>query len=83
MTATLRYVRRELRAELLRAGAGLALCALPAAFADIGTIGLCVLAVPAAMFAAFGLRTWRNRSVAVAFDGEGIALGGRGAARMD
>lgn len=77
-----RYARRELNGDLLRAGAGIALCAVPLAFADVGTTGLYVLAAPAALFAVFGARTLRNRRVVIEVDENGIGNGRRPGGRI-
>lgn len=78
--STHRYAPRALNADLLRAAAGLAFCIVPLIFVDFGTAGVLVFAIPAAMFAIFGLRTWANRRTAVGLDAEGITVAGwRGA----
>lgn len=68
-----RYSSRALNADLLRAGIGLACCLVPLAAVDFGTVMTLVFAVPAVLFAVFGLRTWRNRAITVRVDADGIS----------
>lgn len=77
-----RYAPRALNADLLRASIGLVCCLVPLAAVDFGTVGTLVFAIPAALFAVFGVRTWRNRAVTVRVDADGIATDGPGAARI-
>lgn len=74
--STHRYARRALNADLLRAVAGTGFCIVPLVFVDLGLWGALVFAIPAAMFAIFGLRTWANRQTVVRVDATGIALEG-------
>ncbi|MBT7363636.1 MAG: hypothetical protein HN821_02500 [Rhodospirillaceae bacterium] len=77
-----RYTPRALNADLLRAGIGLFCCLVPLAAVDFGTVMTLVFAIPAALFAIFGLRTWRHRSVTVHLDADGISTEGPGATRI-
>ncbi len=70
---THRYSPRALNADLLRAGIGLVCCVVPLATVDFGVVVTLIFAVPAALFAIFGLRTWRNRAVTVRIDADGIS----------
>jgi len=68
-----RYSSRTTNADLLRAAIGLACCLVPLVSVELGTVVTLVFAVPAALFAVFGLRTWRNRGTIVTVDADGIA----------
>jgi len=68
-----RYSPRAVNADLLRAGIGLVCCLVPLATVSFGPIVTLVFAVPAALFAIFGLRTWRNRALTVCVDADGIS----------
>ena len=72
-----RYTPRALNADLLRAGIGLFCCLVPLAAVDFGAVVTLVFAVPAALFAIFGLRTWRNRAITVRVDADGISIPSR------
>jgi len=72
----LRYHRRDINADLLRAGAGLAACVTPMFFLEPGAVASYVLAVPAACFALFGLRTVTNARTVFTFDETGIRAEG-------
>ncbi len=72
----LRYHRREISADLLRAGAGLAACVTPMFFLEPGAVASYVLAVPAAFFALFGMRTVTNARTVFTFDETGIRADG-------
>lgn len=74
-----RYSPRALNADLLRAGIGLFCCLVPLAAVDFGAVMTLVFAIPAALFAIFGLRTWRHRTVTVHLDADGISTEGPGA----
>lgn len=74
-----RYSPRALNADLLRAGIGLVCCLVPLAFVDFGAVVTLIFAIPAALFAIFGLRTWRNRAITVRVDADGISTEGPGA----
>lgn len=77
-----RYAPRAVNADLLRAGIGLVCCLVPLAAVDFGTVGTLVFAIPAALFAIFGIRTWRNRAITVRVDDTGIAADGPGATEI-
>ncbi len=70
---THRYSPRALNADLLRAAIGLICCLVPLATVDFGVVVTLVFAVPAALFAIFGLRTWRNRAITVRVDADAIS----------
>lgn len=70
----LRYRFATLRADYLRAGAGLALSLGPAAMVPAGSAALYVLLPTALLFLAFGLRTWRRQMSRVSLDEAGISL---------
>jgi hypothetical protein len=70
---THRYSPRALNADLLRAAIGLVCCLVPLATVDFGVVVTLIFAVPAALFAFFGLRTWRNRAITVHVDADGIS----------
>jgi hypothetical protein len=72
----LRYHRREISTDLLRAGAGLAACVTPMFFLEPGAVASYVLAVPAAFFALFGVRTVTNARTVFTFDETGIRAEG-------
>lgn len=68
-----RYSARAINADLLRAGIGLVCCLVPLAAVDFGAVMTLVFAIPALLFAIFGLRTWRNRALTVRVDADGIS----------
>ena len=72
--STHRYHRRDLNADLLRAGLGSAACIAPLFFLEPGAIASYVLAVPAAFFILFGLRTWAHGRTRVTLDDSGVVL---------
>jgi len=77
-----RYSPRALNADLLRAGIGLFCCLVPLAVVDFGPVMTLIFAIPAALFAVFGLRTWRHRAITVHVDAAGISTEGPGATRI-
>lgn len=74
-----RYSNRATNGDLARAAIGLVCCLVPLAAVELGTVATLVFAVPAALFAVFGLRTWRNRATVVHMDARGISTDGPGA----
>jgi hypothetical protein len=68
-----RYSPRALNADFLRTGIGLVCCLVPLAAVDSGLFVTLVFAIPAALFAVFGLRTWRNRAITVRVNAAGIS----------
>lgn len=78
-----RYSPRALNADLLRAGIGLVCCLVPLAAVDSGVVVTLIFAIPAALFAVFGLRTWRHRSLTVRVDADSISTGARTIAWQD
>ena len=74
--STHRYAPRAINADLLRAAAGAGFCIVPLVFVDLGPWGALVFAIPAALFAAFGIRTWVNRGAVVSVDPGGISVAG-------
>lgn len=72
--SVLRYPFDALRADYLRAGAGLALTLGPAVLVPAGSAALYVLAPAALLFLVFGLRTWRRQMSRVELDAAGISL---------
>ena len=78
-----RYSPRALNADLLRAGIGLVCCLVPLAAVDFGAVVTLIFAVPAILFAIFGLRTWRNRAITVRVDTDGISTASRSIAWHD
>ena len=81
-TGLYRYHRRTLLADHARALAGLTVCALPLLALDVAFAVACVLAAVAAVFAAFGLRTWQRQLTAVELSPQGIATRGPLARRI-
>lgn len=78
-----RYHRRDLSADLLRAGLGVAACVTPMFFIAPGATATYVLAVPAVFFALFGLRTWLHTHTEIKLDETGISLTGLSTAKID
>lgn len=72
----LRYHRRDINADLLRASLGLVACVLPMFFLEAGAAAAYVLAVPAAFFALFGVRTLFNARTVFIHDETGIRAEG-------
>ncbi len=72
----LRYHRRDIHADLLRAGLGLVACVVPMFFLEPGATATYVLALPAALFALFGARTFTNARTVVLLDENGIRAEG-------
>lgn len=70
----LRYRFDSLRADYLRAGAGLLLTLGPAALVPAGSAAHYVLLPAAALFLAFGLRTWWRQRSRLVLDEAGISL---------
>ena len=71
-----RYRRAALRADYLRAGAGLALTAAPLAAAPMGAVPAALLGGCALLFAGFGARTWVRQNSRIRIDERGIARDG-------
>jgi hypothetical protein len=80
--STHRYHRRDLNADLLRAGLGSAACITPLFLLEPGAIASYVLAVPAAFFILFGLRTWAHGCTRVTLDDSGVVINGWTASRL-
>ncbi|MGY8955694.1 MAG: hypothetical protein ACKVJT_01385 [Alphaproteobacteria bacterium] len=80
--STHRYHRRDLNADLLRAGLGSAACITPLFLLEPGAIASYVLAVPAAFFILFGLRTWAHGRTRVTLDDSGVVIDGWTASRL-
>lgn len=78
-----RYHRRDLNADLLRAGLGVAACVVPMFFLAPGATATYVLAVPAVFFALFGLRTWLHTRTELTTDETGLTVSGMSGARLD
>lgn len=74
MSETLRYPRRALHADYLRAAAGLVLSLGPALAVPPTSPALYVLLPAGALFLAFGLRTWRRQISRIELDPVGISL---------
>jgi len=74
--STHRYHRRDLNADLLRTGLGVAACLIPIFFIGPGAGASYVLAGFAGFFALFGLRTLLQSRTALKVDGEGIFISG-------
>jgi hypothetical protein len=74
MSETLRYSLRALRADYLRAGAGLVLSLGPAIAIPAASPAMYVLLPAAALFLAFGVRTWRRQISRVEIGPAGISL---------
>ena len=77
-----RYSTAALNGDLVRAAIGFVLCATPLALASLELWLTLLLAVPAALFALFGARTWLRRSIRVAIDDAGIAATGLAASNI-
>lgn len=76
MTTEYRYRPRALRGDYIRGGAGLVLAVGPLAMVDAGVAGAVILALLAALFLVFTLRTVVRHLTRVRVDGDGIAVGG-------
>jgi hypothetical protein len=74
MNETLRYSWPALRGDYLRAGAGLALSLGPATAIPLTSPAMYVLLPVAALFLAFGVRTWRRQVSRVEIGPAGISL---------
>ncbi|HCP00678.1 MAG: hypothetical protein CL573_01545 [Alphaproteobacteria bacterium] len=72
-----RYESRAVNADLLRAAIGLLCCLALLAAAELDAFATLVFAIPAALFAVFGLRTWCNRAIIVTLGPKHIAAGSR------
>jgi len=70
-----RYSSHATNADLLRAAIGLVCCLVPFVSLELGAVVRLMLSVPAALFAVFGLHTWRNRGTVVTVDADGIQKG--------
>jgi hypothetical protein len=70
----LRYPFAALRADYLRAVAGLVLTLGPALFIPLDSMAIYVLGPAALLFLIFGLRTWRRHLTRVEVDDSGISL---------
>lgn len=68
-----RYRTAAIRADYIRAGAGLALTAGPLAAAPMGTGAAVVLGACALLFTGFGGRTWLRQSSCIRVDESAIA----------
>lgn len=71
-----RHSWRTLAPDYLRSLAGLALTALPLAALPLAPVVAWTLGAGAALFAVYGLRTVLRHAAPVAYDEEGIAVGG-------
>jgi hypothetical protein len=80
--STHRYHRRDLKADLLRASLGVAACVTPMFFIEPGATATYVLAVPAAFFGLFGLRTRLHTRTMVTLDDDTIEMTGWTSARI-
>ncbi len=78
-----RYHRRDINADYLRAGIGLAACVTPMFFLAPGAIATYVLAVPAAFFALFAARTAVNARLQISMDEDGIEAHGATSKRLE
>ncbi|MBO6782471.1 MAG: hypothetical protein JJ899_04245 [Alphaproteobacteria bacterium] len=78
-----RYHRRDVSADFLRAGLGFAACVAPMFFLAPGAPATYVLAMPAAFFALFAVRTWNNARTAIELDETGITARGGTSGRID
>lgn len=74
MSETLRYGAKAVRADYLRAGAGLVLSLGPALALPLGSAAQYVLLPVAAMFALFAVRTRQRQIARVELDGAGISI---------
>jgi len=81
--SVLRYHRRDLNADLLRAGLGVAACVAPMFFLAPGATATYVLAVPAVFFALFGLRTCLHTRTPITVDDAGLSVSGLSGTRLD
>lgn len=77
-----RYSTAALNGDLVRAGIGFVLCALPIALVSLETWVMLLLAAAAGLFALFGARTWLRRGIRVAVDDGGITATGLASARI-
>lgn len=71
--STFRYARQELRADYIRAAAGLALMAAVLLFVSAGTVLHWILLGFSGLFAVFGIRTWLRGKAGIEADAEAIA----------
>ena len=74
--STHRYHRRDLNADLLRVGLGVAACVTPIFFIPPGATATYVLAVFAGFFALFGLRTLMQIRTTLQVDPSGVSVTG-------
>ena len=75
---TCRYPRAVIRGDYIRAGAGLALSAIPLAAAGSEPAVAIIFGVAAVVFVVFGFRTWRRSQLAITADDKGISTSGAG-----
>jgi hypothetical protein len=71
-----RYRARAIRGDYIRAGAGLALVAVPLAAAPLGPVAGSILGAAGLLFAGFGGRTWLRHKSRYRVDERGIARDG-------
>lgn len=72
--SVMRYPFEALRADYLRAGAGLSLTLGPALFIPLDSPAMYLLGPAALLFLVFGLRTWRRQMSRVEIDAAGVSL---------
>jgi hypothetical protein len=77
-----RYHRRDLNADLLRTGLGIAACVIPIFYIGPDTPAAYVLAGFAGFFALFGLRTLLQTRTVATLDGSGVSISGWTARRI-
>jgi len=77
-----RYAPGALTGDLVRAGIGFVLCAIPLAAISLELWTAVLLTVPAGLFALFGVRTWLRRGMRVAVDDDGITATGLAPTRI-
>lgn len=75
--AELRYRRREMLADYMRAGFGLVICAPALLLIDMLPMVRVGLGFMTLLFALFAWQTWRRQRATVLFSLDGVALAGR------
>lgn len=80
--STHRYRRRDLNADLVRTGLGVAACVIPIFFIEAGAPAAYVLSGFAGFFVLFGLRTLLQTRTVATLDENGVAISGWTARRI-
>jgi hypothetical protein len=72
----LRYPKQAIRADFVRAGAGIILTLGPLLAIPVATIAGMILSVLATIFIAFAIRTWSRQNLVVSIDEDGVTMTG-------